>query len=75
MLPSQTAAIELPWNGADRIRVWLEVIPDHYYATQVFPALLQEAPLDRPASALIAEAAVIAAASPYRLFETELRRP
>jgi hypothetical protein len=75
LLPSQTAAIELPWNGADRIRVWLEVIPDHYYATQVFPALLQDAPLDRPASALIAKAAVTAAASPYRLFETELRRP
>jgi hypothetical protein len=75
LMPSQTAAIELPWNGAKAIRVWLEVIPDHYYATQVFPALLQDAPLDRPATTFIAKAAAIAAASPYRLFETELRRP
>jgi hypothetical protein len=75
LLPSQTTAIELPWNGADRIRVWLEVKPDDYYATQVYPALLQDAPLDRPATALIAKAAAVAAASTYRLFETELRRP
>jgi len=75
LMPSQTAAIELPWNGFDRMRLWLEVIPDHYYAAQVYPALLQDAPLDRPATALIAQAAAIAAASPYRLFETELRRP
>lgn len=75
LMPLQTAAIELRWNGADRIRLWLEVIPDHYYATQVYPALLQNAPLDSPATALIAKAAAGAAASPYRLFETELRRP
>ena len=74
LLPSQTAAIELPWNGYDRIRVWLEVIPDYYYATQVFP-LLDNAPADRPATNLIAKAAAAAAASPYTLFETELRRP
>jgi hypothetical protein len=75
LMPSRTAAIELLWNGADRIRVWLEVIPDDYYAMQVYPALLQDAPLDHPETALIAKAAVIAAASPYRLFETELHRP
>jgi hypothetical protein len=75
LMPSQTAAIELPWNGYDRIRVWLEVIPDHYYTTQVFPALLQRSPPDRPAANLIAKAAAIAAASPYTLFETELNRP
>ena len=73
--PAWTAAIELSWKGSDRIRLWLEVIPDDYYATQIYPALLQKAPLDRPATALIAKAAAVAAASPYRLFETELRRP
>jgi hypothetical protein len=75
LMPSQSAAIELPWNGHDRVRVWLEVIPDHDYAMEVYPALLKDAPLDRPATALLAKAAAIAAASPYRLFETELRRP
>jgi Cytochrome c554 and c-prime len=74
LMPGQTAAIELPWNGHDRIRVWLEVIPDHYYTTQVFPPLLQNSP-DRPATNLIAKAAAIAEASPYTLFGTELRRP
>jgi hypothetical protein len=75
LMPSQTAAIELPWNGHRRARIWLEVIPDHYYATQVFPDLLQNAPKDGPATKLIAQAAAITAASPYTLFETELRRP
>jgi len=74
-MPSQSAAIELPWNGHDRARVWLEVIPDYAYATEVYPTLLKDAPLDRPATALIAKAAAIAAAGPYRLFETELHRP
>jgi hypothetical protein len=75
LMPSQTAAIELPWNGRQRARIWLEIIPDHYYATQVFPELLKSAPKERLATDLIAQAAAIAAASPYKLFETELRRP
>jgi hypothetical protein len=75
LLPSQTAAIELQWNGHDRVRVWLEVIPDHYYATEVFPAFLQNTAQGGPATDLIAKAAAIVAASPYTLFENELRRP
>jgi hypothetical protein len=36
---------------------------------------VQNAPKERPATNLIAQAAAIVAASPYTLFETELRRP
>ena len=75
LMPSQTAAIELPWSDYLRIRVWLEVIPDRYYATNLFPALLQNASQDGPAAHLIAKAAAIATASSYRLFETELQHP
>ena len=75
LMPSQSAAIELPWSGHERARFWLEVIPDDYYATVLYPALLKDAPLDRPSTALIAKASATAAASPYRLFETEVHRP
>jgi hypothetical protein len=75
LMPSQTAAIELAWNGHQRAHIWLEVIPDHYYATQVFPELLQNAPKERPTTNLITQAAASAATSSYTLFDTELRRP
>jgi len=75
LMPLETAAIELPWNGSDRIRVWLEVVPDDYYATAVYPDLLQTLPKDQEPSRLIAKAAADAAASKFSLFEFELRRP
>jgi len=75
LMPSQSAAIELPWSGYERARFWLDVIPDRYYASAFYPALLKDAPLDAPSTALIAKAAAIVAASPYRLFETEVHRP
>ena len=75
LFPGQSAAIDLAWGTSDRIRVWLDVIPDDFYAAQVFPALLQSLPADGQARQLALEASAAAAASPFRLFETELRRP
>ena len=76
LFPGRSAAInDLPWGTSDRIRVWLDVIPDDFYATQVFPALLQSLPADGQARQLALEASAAATASRFRLFETELRRP
>lgn len=72
--PSQTAALEFLWNGYDRVRVWLEVLPDAYYATEVFPVLLKSEQND-DARHLIAQAAAAAGSSRFELFTTELRRP
>jgi hypothetical protein len=75
LLPGQAAAIELAWDKADRIRVWLEIVPDDYYATQLFPELTRSLPEANGAKSLAVEALAAATASSYRLFETELRRP
>jgi cytochrome c554/c'-like protein len=75
LLPGQSAAIEMPWNGSDRVRIWLEVIPDDFYATEVYPGLLARLTPDSAPAQLIATARDAAAASRFRLFETELRRP
>ena len=75
LMPSQSAVIEIPWSGHDRVRVWLEVIPDFYYAAVVYPQMLKDASLDQPSTALLVKAAAIAAASSYTLFETELESP
>lgn len=74
LMPSETASLELPWNGYDRIRVWMEVLPDAYYATEVFPVLLK-APQAKASMHLIVQAAANAAKSRFELFVTELRRP
>jgi hypothetical protein len=75
LLPGQSAAIELNWNGSDRIRVWLDVIPDDFYAMKVYPGLIQTLPAHSEARSLALRAAVAATSSRFRLYETELRRP
>jgi len=75
LMPGQTANLAIAWNGSDRVRVWLEVIPDYYYQTDVFPNLLETLPAGSAAAQLIAQAKLEAATSPFTLFETELRRP
>jgi hypothetical protein len=75
LMPSESATLELPWNSYDRIRVWIEVIPDAYYATEVFPVLLKSTPPNRASIHLIEQAASAAATSRFELFETELHRP
>jgi hypothetical protein len=75
LLPGQSTAIEVAWDGSDRIRVWLEVVPDKFYATEVFPGFLQSLQPDSDAARLTAEAQAIALGSRFRLFETEMRRP
>jgi len=74
LLPGQSAAIELPWNGNDRVRVWLEVMPDDFYESEVYPGKLARL-ADGESMRLIAKARADAAASRFRLFETELQRP
>jgi hypothetical protein len=73
--PGQSAAVEIDWNGSNRARVWVEVIPDFHYETTVYPALLDSLPPGGDAAALIAQAAREAAANHFNLFETELQRP
>jgi hypothetical protein len=75
LLPGQSAAIEMPWNGYERVRVWLEVVPDDFYETEVYPGLLASLAADSEPGWLIAKARADAAASRFRLFETDLRRP
>ena len=73
LLPGRSAAIELAWNGSNRIRVWLDIIPDDFYAREVFPGLIQT--LQGQARELAVQAQAAATVSPFRLYETELRRP
>jgi len=75
LLPGQSAAIELAWNGSERIRAWLDVIPDDMYATQVFQEVIARSPSDGEATRLVNEALAAARASSYTLYETELRHP
>jgi hypothetical protein len=75
LLPGQTASLELPWKGSMRIRAWLEVFPDDYYENAVYRELMETLPRGSEALHLIAQAKTDAAASQFRLFETELSRP
>ena len=75
LMPSETASLEFLWNGYDRVRVWLEVLPDSYYALEVFPGLLANGQQNQPSHRLISQAAAAAASSHFELFQTELRRP
>jgi hypothetical protein len=75
LLPGQSAAIELPWNGSSRIHVWLDVIADDFYATQVFPGLIGTFPADSEARRLALQAEALASSSGFRLYDSELRRP
>ena len=67
LLPGQSAAIELAWNGSDHIRVWLEVNPDAFYATQVFPGLIETLPDHGEARKLASRAEDVANSSGFRL--------
>jgi hypothetical protein len=73
--PGETAAIELDWDGSDRIRTWLEVTPDDFYERNVFPGLAATSPSASGARQLILKAATDTAASHFRLFETTVRKP
>jgi hypothetical protein len=73
--PGQSAAVEIDWNGSDRARVWVEVIPDYHYETIAYPKLLKSLPPGGDAAQLIAQAEREAAARHFNLFETELHRP
>jgi hypothetical protein len=74
LLPGQAASLNVRWNRNDRIRVWLEVIPDHHYEIEVYGDLLETLPHASEAARSIVQAKA-AAASRFRLFESELRRP
>ncbi len=75
LLPGQEVNLFLPWQSADRVRMWLEVYPDDFYDHQVYDQLLDRSPAGEPWVQLIAEADTRAGTSSYRLFETELMRP
>jgi hypothetical protein len=75
LLPGETVTLDIPWQGSDRVRMWLEVHPDDFYDHDVYDVLLDQLPADGAAARLIAEADSAAAASRFRLFETEVQRP
>jgi hypothetical protein len=74
LFPGQSAVIEFAWNGNDHVEAWIEVFPDYFYEDEVFPGLLKVLPPNGDARQLISKAAD-AAASHFRLFDTDLRRP
>jgi hypothetical protein len=75
LLPGQSAVIELPWNASERIQVWLQVVPDNFYETEIYPDRLVRASAGSAVSQLIMQAEAAAAKRSFRIFETELRRP
>jgi hypothetical protein len=75
LLPGQSAVIELAWGASERIRMWLEVLPDDFYETEIYPDLLGRLEPDSAAARLIAQAKAEAAKRSFLLFETELRHP
>jgi hypothetical protein len=74
LLPGQSAGIEVPWNGSDRARVWLDVLPEDFYTTQLFPALMQILPPDGEAIKLVMQADIASRLTNFRLYDTEVRR-
>ncbi len=75
LLPDQSATLSVPWPPSGRVRFWLEIDPDDFYHRETYPSLRRDLPENSAAARLIAAADARATASPYRLFETELRRP
>ena len=75
LLPGQSAAIELAWNGSNQIRVWMEVIPDDFHEAEIFRERLETLPPGSDAARLITAARSQAAKSSFRLFEDDIRRP
>ena len=75
LLPGQSAAIELAWEKSERIKTWLEVVPDDFYENNVFPGLIHSMPANSDAQRLISRASADAVTNRFRLFESELRRP
>jgi hypothetical protein len=75
LLPGQSAVIELPWNASERIQVWLQVIPDNFYETEIYPDRLARASAGSAGAQLIMQAEAAAVKRSFRIFETELRRP
>jgi Cytochrome c554 and c-prime len=75
LLPGHSAVIELPWNASERIQVWLQVIPDNFYETEIYPDRLARASAGSAVAQLIMQAEAVAAKRSFRIFETELRRP
>ncbi len=75
LLPGQSASLFLAWPDTARVRMWLEVDPDDFYAHEVYEPLRAQLPAQTEAAQLIAQADANAAANRYRLFETDLRRP
>jgi hypothetical protein len=73
--PGETATLALAWGHHAKARVWLDVVPDDYYHERLYPALLAELDGAGPAARQVALADAAAAASAYRLFETEIDRP
>jgi len=75
LLPGETAALDIPWGDARRVRIWLEVHPDDFYDHDVYDELLRLLPKGSPAARLIAVADGQARESRFRLFESEIERP
>jgi hypothetical protein len=75
LAPGETATLSLPWGRYRRARIWLEIAPEDYYHAHVFPRLLAGLDPGSPATQELARADAGAAASGYRLFETDLVRP
>ena len=56
-------------------RAWLQVNPDNFYETEIYPDQLARASAGSAVAQLIMQAEAAAAKRSFRLFETELRRP
>lgn len=75
LMPGQSASLDIGWPKSGRIRVWLEVFPDNYYETQVYPSILAGAPRNSEAAKLIAMAKEDASHGSFRLFQSEVHIP
>ncbi len=73
LLPGRSATLEIPWGSARRVRMWLDIYPDDFYARNVYGALLQD--MGGEARKLIVKADARASKSNFRLFVTELTKP
>jgi hypothetical protein len=70
--PGQKFTAQFEWAspaGAKKVRVWVEVHPDHFYHHEFYPAYLKDDSLSPEGRKLIEKARIDSGRTPYILFE------
>src|SRR5713226_9097079 len=73
--PGETSENRFRWSrpaGAEKVRTWIEVYPDHFYHVHFYPAYLKGENLSSEGRKLIENASKDSGTTPYILFEESI---